>query len=61
MEKRAAKYPSHEAAEKADRAYYLSLTPEERMRIFLEILERGRHGASERLEKVYRVVKLPGR
>ena len=53
-------YESHAAADTADRAYYLSLTPQQRLEILFELVRRYReeHGCSERLERVYRIVEL---
>jgi hypothetical protein len=50
-----------EESDAADRAYYRSLTPEERLDILLELVRRFAEGygeASQRLERVYRVVEL---
>jgi hypothetical protein len=61
MEKMVRKFSSFEEAEKADREYYRSLTPEERVAICIELSRRlGTEGdeASERLERVCRVVRL---
>jgi hypothetical protein len=54
------KFSSFEEADKADREYYRSLTPQERLNQFLEVLEIGKsfHGAPKRLARVYRIVKL---
>ena len=61
MEKVVRVFSSHEEADRADDEYYRSLTPQQRLDIFLEILWRGRthDEAGERLERVYRIVKLP--
>jgi hypothetical protein len=58
MEKKVAKFATHAEAEKADRAYYQSLTPEERLRILFELVQRGNASAPARLERVYRITQL---
>jgi hypothetical protein len=60
MEKRVRKFSSKEAAEAADRAYYLSLTPQQRMEILFTLNQR-QPGASEGFKRVCRVVKRPPR
>lgn len=60
MEKVVRKFRTHEDAEKADREYYLSLTPQERMKIFFELIGRN-PDAAKRLERVYRIIKIPRR
>jgi hypothetical protein len=47
-------------ADEAGREYFERLTPQQRLDIFLEVLWRGRSGneADERLERVYRIIKL---
>ena len=54
------KFDSHQEADAADRAYYRSLTPQQRLEILFELVRRYReeHGCSERLERVYRIVEL---
>ena len=54
------KFDSHAQAEAADRDFYRSLTPEQRLEILFELVARYReeHGCSERLERVYRIVEL---
>jgi len=61
MEKRIAVFQSHEEAERADRAYYRSLTPERRLEILLELVENYFHVSATRLERVCRVTELGGR
>jgi len=59
-----AKFSSHQEAEQAELAYYRSLTPEQRLDILLELIETSRKeddAASERFERVYRIVKLTPR
>ena len=52
-------FHSFEESEKADQEYYLSLSPEERLEILFELIERYQSNeAQQRLERVYRVVKL---
>jgi len=52
-------FRSHAEAEAADREFYRSLTPEQRVDIQLELIRRYReeHGISERLERVARVFR----
>jgi hypothetical protein len=50
-----------EDAEQADDEFYASLTPEERLDILLELVERHRSGlgeAASRFERVHRIVEL---
>ncbi len=53
---------SFEECDHADKAYYHGLTPHERLRILWELNGRWptnhEDRASERLERVYRVIKL---
>ena len=59
MEKVVRIFHSFEESEKADKEYYLSLTPEERLEILFELIDRYQpHETQPRLERVYRVVKL---
>jgi len=61
MERIVAKFSSHQEAERATLEYYRSLTPEQRLDILLELIEASRKegdAASERFERVYRIVKL---
>jgi hypothetical protein len=61
MERAVAKFSSHQEAERATLEYYRSLTPEQRLDILLELIEASRKegdAASERFERVYRIVKL---
>ena len=57
------KFSSFEEADKADREYYHSLTPQQRLEILYVLLERYResYGGSERLERVCRLVERPRR
>jgi uncharacterized protein YdeI (YjbR/CyaY-like superfamily) len=59
MEKTARIFRSFDEAEKADREYYHSLTPEERLALVFEIVAaQNPHGTEQRLERVCRVIKL---
>jgi WSTF/HB1/Itc1p/MBD9 motif protein len=61
MERIAQVFPSFDAADQADDQFYADLTPQERIELLLELVERYRStlGASaERLERVHRVVEL---
>ncbi len=60
MEKIAQTFRSFEEADKADAAYYRSLTPAQRLDILLELVKEGqpRHEAERGLERVYRIVEL---
>jgi hypothetical protein len=53
---------SFEECDRADKAYYHSLTPHERLKILWELNHRLRIAndgrADERLERVYRIIKL---
>lgn len=57
MEKIVQKFNSFEEAEAADRAYYQSLSPDERMQILFEIIYRANNETYPRLERVYRVIE----
>jgi hypothetical protein len=54
------RFDSHAEADAADRVYYRSLTPQQRLEILFDLvrLYREEHGCSERLERVYRIVEL---
>ena len=53
------KFNSFAEAEAAEKAYYLSLTPEQRLDILLDLINQGAGDeAEQRLERVYRIVKL---
>jgi hypothetical protein len=62
MEKVVKILKSFEESDRADKAYYRSLTPHQRLEILWELNRRwptsGDDEASERLERVYRIVKL---
>ena len=54
-------FHSFAEAEEAERRYYASLTPQQRLDLQLEIIARHREAlgqTDERLERVYRVVPL---
>lgn len=56
------KFRDFEAADRATRDYYRSLTPAQRIEILLEIIQQARESDGEteqRLAPVYRIVKLP--
>ena len=63
MELAVRRFSSFDEADRADREYYRSLTPEERIQMLLELLAMGDDAdASERrLAPVYRIVKFPRR
>jgi len=57
-------FSSFEEAEEADREFYRSLTPAQRIAMLLELLELFRpdqDGAAPRLERVYRIAEFPPR
>jgi hypothetical protein len=59
VEKEFAVFHSFADAERADRAYYQSLTPSERMNILLELISRWQGDeATKGFERVYRIAKL---
>ncbi len=62
MEKVGRIFRSFEEAEEADRLFYASLTPQERIKIFLNLLELRtlipQNGAAQGLERTARVSKL---
>ena len=60
VERTVRQFDSHAEADAADRAYYLSRTPQQRLEILFDLVRRYReeHGCSERLERVYRIVPL---
>ncbi|HYO75000.1 MAG TPA: hypothetical protein VE010_00950 [Thermoanaerobaculia bacterium] len=54
-------FPSFEDADRADDQFYAELTPEERLEILLDLVERHRGvlgEAADRFERVYRVAEL---
>ena len=60
MEKVVQKFSSHEASDAADRAYYRSLTPEQRLDILLTLIARGKapYERGQPIARVCRIVKL---
>lgn len=58
MEKTVAKFRDFSEAEKADREFYRKLSGREWLDILLEMTKEATKG---RIERVYRVVKLPRR
>ena len=59
VEKEFAVFHSFADGERADRAYYHSLTPSERVDILLELISRWQNDeTSKGFERVYRVAKL---
>ncbi len=55
------KFRSHAEAEQSEKDYYLSLTPEQRMEIFFELLKQGQTDEAEQgFARVYRIAKLHG-
>jgi hypothetical protein len=64
MERVVTIFRSHQEAEKFNRAYYLSLTPSQRVKIALELrtrLQDSNDESAQRLARVLRVVKRGGR
>lgn len=58
------KFANHEDAAKSDVLYYRELTPAQRLEILLELIDRFRrdnNAPADRLERVYRIVKLESR
>jgi hypothetical protein len=54
-------FGSFKESDEADRAYYWSLTPAERLDILFELIRRFSEGTGEddqRLERVHRIVEL---
>ena len=59
MEKVARKFRSFAEADKADREFYQSLTPEQRFDILGEMIKRKYpNWATQRIKRVYRRIKL---
>jgi hypothetical protein len=59
MEKEFAVFRSFADAERADRAYYRSLTPSERVDILLELISRWQDDETAKgFERIYRVAQL---
>jgi hypothetical protein len=58
VEKTAIKFRNFADADKADREFYRKLSGQERLNILLEL---SKHEPERRLERVYRIAKLPRR
>jgi hypothetical protein len=58
VQKKAVKFRDFAEAEKTDREFYRKLTGQERLDICLQL---SKHEPERRLERVYRVIKLPRR
>ena len=58
MEKTVAKFRDFAEAGKSDREFYRKLSGQERLDILLQL---SKHEPERRLERVYRVIKLPRR
>jgi hypothetical protein len=61
MDKAVRVFGSHVDADRADRAYYASLTPAERLDILLDLVARYQESlgeASKGFERVHRVIEL---
>jgi hypothetical protein len=56
VEKSVQKFKNFAEGEKSDRDFYKQLSPQERLNILLKLSE---HEPERRLERVYRVIKLP--
>jgi hypothetical protein len=57
-------FSSFQEAEDADRAFYASLSPQQRLEILIDLIQRHRESigeAPEGFERVYRVVELTER
>ncbi len=57
MEKVVRVFNSHEESERADREFYRSLTPTQRVEIALQLID-DTYGTEHRLEAVCRIVEL---
>lgn len=61
MIREARKFSSHQEADEADRRYYRSLTPEQRLEILLDLIAaQAGHEAPQGLARVCHVTKLRG-
>ena len=61
MELRVAKFRTHDEAEKANLAYYRSLTPEKRLEILFQLREfhhKDGDASSQRMARVCRITQL---
>jgi len=63
MQPAVSKFTSHAEADAAERAYYRSLTPAQRLDILLTLIERGKKPdeIGQKPARVYRTVKHAGR
>ena len=63
VERVVTKYSSFQEAEAAEREYYARLTPAERLKILLELIQRYRESihAPEGFARVYRIVEFKRR
>ena len=64
MNKTVRKFDSYAAADAANRAFYQSLTPEQRLEILFELVHQYREGfdeAARRFQRVYRIIERPRR
>lgn len=57
---RVVEFLTHEEADRRDREYYRSLTPEERLQIQAELIN-AYCGVESRLERVLTIIELPRR
>ena len=58
VQKTVQKFKDFASAEKADRDFYKNLSPQERLEVLLQL---NKHEPERRLERVYRIIKLPRR
>jgi hypothetical protein len=61
MERVLRKFEQFDDAEEADRQFYASLSPQERLEMLLEIIAQAQESTGETtkgLERVYRVIEL---
>ncbi len=56
VQKTVRKHKSFSEADRADRDFYRKLSPKERLNILLQL---SKHEPERRLERVYRIIKLP--
>jgi len=60
MEKTFTTYSSFAESDRANRQYYLHLTPQERLDILLDLIscQQDQHETPKGFERVYRIIKL---
>lgn len=60
MKKVVRKFSSHAEADAADRRYYHSLSPQQRLNVLLDIIADHEeiHEAEKGLQRVYRIIEL---